>query len=168
MTRQDGVIQVKSLAKSFKNAFNGITFCIKNERNMRIHLILTFYVLVFSPFYHFTQEQMLLLLLAIGLVLFAEAVNTAIEAIVNLETQSYDHLARIAKDVAAGAVLICAIFAAVVGVILFLKMGTIALILHYLSTVWILGVLFLVSLPISLAFICGLPLIRTFIYLKKH
>lgn len=168
MNRQHGVIQVKSLAKSFKNAYNGVTYCIRNERNMRIHLTVTVYVLVFSPFYHFTQEQMLLLLLTIGIVLFAEAVNTAIEAIVNLETQSYDHLARIAKDVAAGAVLICSIFAAVIGIFLFLKTATIIFIFHYLLTDWILGALFLISLPVSIAFICGLPLNRAFINLKKH
>lgn len=151
----DGGAKVRSLAKSFKNAFNGLFFCIKNERNMRIHLTAAFYVLVLSPFYHFSSGQFLLLLLTIGVVLFAEAVNTAIEALVNLQTQSYDQLARIAKDVAAGAVFICAIFAAIIGFILFLKFDVIANILRYFLENWILGVLMIISVPAAVLFICG-------------
>ncbi len=162
MKRRDSVIQVKSLAKSFKNAYNGIVYCIRNERNMRIHLTVSVYVLVFSGFYHFTQEQMLILFLTIGMVLFAEAVNTSIEAMVNLETQSYDHLARIAKDVAAGAVLICAVFAAVIGLDLFFKPAVIAYIIHFISEDWILGVLLLISLPLATAFIFGQSIMRLF------
>jgi diacylglycerol kinase (ATP) len=167
MNRDNRAMQVRSLAKSFINAYRGALYCIRNERNMRIHLTVTFYVLVFSPFYHFTSEQMLILLLTIGLVLFAEAVNTAIEALVNLQTQCYDHLARIAKDVAAGAVLICAILAVAIGLFLFLKLEIIIFILHYLLTNWILGLLLIVSLPVSLAFILGLPFGQVTLNLKK-
>jgi diacylglycerol kinase (ATP) len=151
------VIKVRSLSRSFKYAGRGIAYCVKNERNMRIHLVVAAYVLIFSPFYAFTQTQYILLLLTIGIVLFAETVNTAIEAIVNLETQCYDNLARIAKDVAAGAVLICAIFAAAVGIILYLKPVTIMYIIHFLVANPVLGVLFLLSLPAATAFIIGLP-----------
>jgi diacylglycerol kinase (ATP) len=156
MNRENGSVQVKSLAKSFKNAFKGVLYCIKNERNMRIHLTVTFYVLIFSPFYHFSQSEMMILLLAIGMVLFAEAVNTAIEAIVNLQIQCYDHLARIAKDVAAGAVLICAVFSAAVGIILFFRTAVLINIFNCLVTNWILLLLFVLSLPVSVAFIFGI------------
>lgn len=149
--------KVRSLARSFRYAARGIVYCVKNERNMRIHLVVAAYVLIFSLFYEFSQTQYILLLLTICSVLFAETVNTAIEAIVNLETQSYDSLARIAKDVAAGAVFICAIFAAVVGIILFLKPATIVYIVHYLITNPFWGILFLLSIPASLIFIFGLP-----------
>ena len=151
------VIKVKSLARSFKNAGRGVMYCVKNERNMRIHLVTASYVLIFSPFYHFSQTQYILLLLTIGIVLFAEAVNTAIEALVNLETQCYDHLARIAKDVAAGAVFICAIFALAVGIILFFKFTTIFYILNYLISNPFAGALLVISLPVATAFIFGLP-----------
>ena len=146
-------IKVYSLARSFRYAGNGIKYCVKNERNMRIHLVTAVYVLIFAQFYHFSQVQFTVLLLTIGMVLFAEAVNTAIEVLVNLETQGYDCLARIAKDVAAGAVLICAVFAAAVGLIMFLKPATIAYIVHFLivNPVW--GVLFLISLPVAAVFI---------------
>lgn len=134
---------------------------------MRIHLVFTAYVLIFSFFYDFSEEQYLILILTIGMVLFAEAVNTAIEALVNLETQSYDSLARIAKDVAAGAVLICAVCAVAVGLTLFLKPAVILHILSFLvhNIYW--GVLFLISLPASTVFIFGLPHGKAFFKRKK-
>lgn len=166
MIRQYSVFNVRTLTKSFVNAYKGIAFCIRNERNMRIHLTFTFYVLVFAPFYHFSTAEMLILLLAIGMVLFAEAVNTAIEALVNLEIQCYDHLAKIAKDVAAGAVLICAIFAACIGLVLYLKPQIIVNIIAYFLANWVLGALLIISLPLFILFILGLPFRNTFL-LKK-
>jgi diacylglycerol kinase (ATP) len=157
-------IKVYSLARSFKFAANGIKYCVKNERNMRIHLTAAAYVLVFAQFYHFSQTQFTVLLLTIGMVLFAEAVNTAVEVLVNLETQSYDSLARIAKDVAAGAVLICALFAAAVGFIMFLKPATILYIIHYLITNPFWGILFLISLPAAAVFIFS----PKYLHLKKR
>lgn len=153
MSRDDKLHEVKGLAKSFRNAFRGIFFCIKNERNMRIHLVAAAYVLVLSSFYNLTGEQYILLLGAIFLVLFAETVNTSIESVVNLNTQWYDSLARIGKDVAAGAVLLCAIYAFIVGCILFLKPDILLDIVLFLvgNPLW--GLLFLLSLPISVLFI---------------
>ncbi|CDZ24798.1 diacylglycerol kinase [[Clostridium] cellulosi] len=151
------VKKVKNLAQSFRYAIRGIVHCVKNERNMRIHIVVAAYVLIFSVFYNFSATQYLILLLTIGMVFFAETVNTAIEALVDLETQSYDSLARIAKDVAAGAVLICAVFAVVVGIILFFKPAVIAQIFSFLIHNILYGVLFLLSLPASAFFIFGLP-----------
>lgn len=151
------VRKVKSLAQSFKFAFRGIFFCIKNERNMRIHLTAAAYVLTFSVFYNFSSSQYLIIFLTIGMVLSAEALNTAVEALVNLETQSYDSLARIAKDAAAGAVLICAAFAFVVGIILYLKPDIIAHIINFLLQNVFWGILFILSLPASAVFIFGIP-----------
>lgn len=149
--------KIRSLAKSFIYAGRGVAYCVKNERNMRIHLTATIYVLVFSSFYDFSTTEMLLLLLTIAMVLFAEAVNTAIEALVNLETQSFDSLARVAKDVAAGAVLICAVFALVVGIILFIKPDKLLLIYEFLNHNYIEGILFLLSIPVALWFIFCFP-----------
>jgi diacylglycerol kinase (ATP) len=151
------VIKVRSLARSFKYAGRGVTFCIKNERNMRIHLVTAAYVYAFSPFYHFTQTQYILITLTVGMVLSAEAVNTALEALVNLETQSYDNLARIAKDAAAGAVLICSVFAFAIGLVLYLKPPVIIAVVGFLVANPFWGMLFLVSLPICVAFIFDLP-----------
>lgn len=149
--------RIRSLHKSFRDAFRGVAFCIKNERNMRIHLVVGGYMLCFSPFFHLTAAEYAVLLLAIALVLFAETVNTALEAVINLQAQWYDNLARIGKDVAAGAVLICAIFAAAVGFVLFLRPAILLFIVEYMLSHLFLGFWFLVSLPLAGAFIFFFP-----------
>lgn len=159
--------RVRSLAQSFRFAFRGIVYCVKNERNMRIHLTVAAYVMIFSVFYHFTIVQYAVLLLTIALVLFAEAVNTAIEAIVDMKAYCYDSLARVAKDVAAGAVLICAVFALAVGLIFFIKPAVISHITVFLIQHVFWGILFLISLPAAVMFIFGLPKAGTVI-MEKH
>lgn len=84
----------RALCKSFLYAFHGIRFCVKNERNMRIHLAVAVLVTAFSLVYGLTGTEYALLFLTMGAVLSAEAVNTAIEAVVNLESPSYNALAR--------------------------------------------------------------------------
>lgn len=149
--------RIRSLHKSFRDAFRGVAFCVKNERNMRIHMVVGAYMLCFSPFFHLSAAEYAVLLLTIALVLFAETVNTAIEAVINLQAQWYDNLARIGKDVAAGAVLICAFFAAVVGFVLFFHPATLLFIVEYLFSHLFFGFLFLVSLPLSGVFIFFFP-----------
>lgn len=111
--------QTRALVKSFTFAFRGVRFCIKNERNMRIHLAAAVIVTAFSHVYQLERNQYAILFLAMGAVIAFEAVNTALEALVNLASPAYHNLARIAKDVAAGAVLVAAIAATVVGICLF-------------------------------------------------
>ncbi|ADU26741.1 diacylglycerol kinase family protein [Ethanoligenens harbinense] len=149
--------RIRSLHKSFRDAFRGVAFCVKNERNMRIHMVVGAYMLCFSPFFHLSAAEYAVLLLTIALVLFAETVNTAIEAVINLQAQWYDNLARIGKDVAAGAVLICAFLAAVVGFVLFFHPATLLFIIEYLFSHLFFGFLFLVSLPLSGVFIFFFP-----------
>ena len=108
-----------SFFKSFKYAFEGIRYCIKNERNMRIHTVAALYVLIFARFFAFTKAEYAVLLLTIGGVTAAEATNTAIEKLADKVTQKYDPLIKIAKDAAAGAVLIRAIFSIGIGLFLF-------------------------------------------------
>lgn len=149
--------RVRSLARSFKFAARGAVYCIRNERNMRIHLTAGAYVLTLSSFCSFTRTELLILILTIALVIFAEGVNTALEALVNLETQSYDSLARVAKDVAAGAVLFCAIAAVAVGVILFVIPGKLQIIACALLANPLYGIIFLLSIPLAVSFIVGVP-----------
>lgn len=111
--------ELRGLAKSFVYAFRGIAYCIKNERNMRIHLSMVVLTSYLSRFYPLQRSEYLLMLLCFGLVIACEAVNTAIEALVNLGSPAYHPFARIAKDVAAGAVLAAAIAAAACGLFLF-------------------------------------------------
>ena len=103
----------RALCKSFLYAFHGIRFCV------RIHLAVAVLVTAFSLVYGLTGTEYALLFLTMGAVLSAEAVNTAIEAVVNLESPSYNALARVAKDAAAGAVLLTALAACGVGCCLF-------------------------------------------------
>lgn len=113
--------EVKGLARSFVYAFHGIRFCITNERNMRIHLTVLALVFYFSVIYGLERQEWIVLILTSAMVLVCEMINTAIEALVNLETTSYHNIARIAKDVAAGAVFLTAVASVIVGVILFIQ-----------------------------------------------
>lgn len=108
-----------TLAKSFSFAIRGFRYAVDNERNMRIHLTVALFVLEFSFFYGVNRDHYAMLFMMFGLVLTAEMLNTAIEALVNLETQSFAPLARVAKDVAAGAVFVLAIAAVIVAILIF-------------------------------------------------
>lgn len=108
-----------SFFRGFKYAFCGIIHCIKNERNMRIHTVAALYVLVFARFFDLSREDFLLLLLTIGGVISAEMINTAIEELCDKVSKEYHPLIKAAKDTSAGAVLILAIFAFIIGIILF-------------------------------------------------
>jgi diacylglycerol kinase (ATP) len=163
MTIEDSARKVRGLGRSFLYSIEGVNYCIKNERNMRIHLIVASYVLAFSLFYNLTSFEYAVLFIVIGLVLAAEAVNTAIESIVNLNIECYNKLARIAKNVAAGAVFICAISATAVGGALFLNISTIQYIIRFLYTNYLYGILFIISIPISLFFIFRFPFKSTII-----
>lgn len=113
--------EFRDLKKSFSNAFRGLFYCIKNERNMRIHLTTAVLIFTFSFFFKLSNVEYAILALAVGLVVFCEAINTSIEALVNLSSPSYDSLARIAKDVAAGGVFLSSLVAVLVGISLFAK-----------------------------------------------
>ena len=108
-----------SLVKSFNAAIEGILYTFKNERNMKIHYLASTLVLIVCLFFNFSKVEFIILLGSIVLVIVAEMMNTAVEKTVDLVTQEYNDLAKIAKDVAAGAVLVSALFSVMVGYILF-------------------------------------------------
>lgn len=109
-----------TLRSSFGYAFAGIGTCIRNERNIRIHLSVAALVVVCGFFFHISAMEWCICLTLFGLVLALELVNTAIEAAVDLVTEERKPLAKTAKDTAAGAVLVAAIMAAAAGLIIFL------------------------------------------------
>jgi diacylglycerol kinase (ATP) len=86
---------------------------------MRIHFAVATAVLVLAFSYGVTKLELMALLIAISFVLIAEMVNTAVEATIDLATTSFDPLAKVAKDIAAGAVLIAAVNAVVIGYLVF-------------------------------------------------
>lgn len=105
----------RSLSDSFKDATRGILFAVKTERNMRIHLTAAVYVLFFAPFLRVSRGEYAVLILAIALVITAEGFNTAIEMLCDYAQKSYNPFIGKTKDIAAGAVLVCAGFAAIIG-----------------------------------------------------
>ncbi len=108
------------LYKSFVFAFEGIFNTIKDERNIKIHLLATCFVTLFGFLLHISKTEWLVCLLLFALIVSLELVNTAIEAVVDLATTETKPLAKKAKDAAAGAVLWSAIIAALIGCIIFL------------------------------------------------
>lgn len=100
--------------KSFRYAINGIIYNFKTQRNFRIHTLGFIFMNISAYYFQFNQSEYIICLILSSLVFFAELVNTAIESLVDLSTQEYHDLAKIAKDCAAGAVLVLAICAVVV------------------------------------------------------
>ncbi len=109
----------RSIIASFNYAVSGIISAIKTEKNMKIHYFIAIFTIIASLFFDFTRLEFLFLLFAISLVFVAEMFNTAIETIVDLITEDYHPLAKLIKDIAAGAVLIAAINSLAVAYLLF-------------------------------------------------
>lgn len=108
------------LHKSFRYALEGIVTGFKKERNMRIHVAAAILVILAGTLLHISAAEWSLCFVLFGMVMALELVNTAVEAVVDLVTEEQKALAKIAKDTAAGAVLIAAIMAAVTGCVIFL------------------------------------------------
>ena len=101
-------------------AFQGIYQAFLEERNMKIHLCAALTVIIAGWYLALPSWQWAILILTIGLVFVCEMVNTAVERVVNLCTQQYHPLAAMAKNVAAGSVLVAAVVAILIGGIIFL------------------------------------------------
>jgi len=108
---------VYSVFRSLKNAFVGLKYCFKTQRNMVIHALFGAAVVITGLSFKVSVFEMLFLLTAIASVLVAEAFNTSLEKTIDLYTVKRNHLAQTAKDVAAGAVLLTSIYAVIVGLI---------------------------------------------------
>lgn len=113
------MIKPNKFIKSVPHAFRGIISLIKNDNNFQIHLLAVFVVIVVGLWIKFTEPEWLAVIITMGIVLALEAMNTAVETIIDLVSPEYHDLAKKVKDVAAGAVLIFVFAAlAVAGVIL--------------------------------------------------
>lgn len=123
-------MRLKKMVDSFNHAIDGIIYTVRTQRNMRIHMIITLFILMACLLFDVSKVEFLILAITITMVIGAELFNTAIEATVDMTTNYYHPLAKIAKNVAAGAVLLTAINAVFVGYIIFWdKLSTISLIL---------------------------------------
>ncbi len=107
------------LYKSFEYAFEGIITTMTHERNMQIHCTVAVLVIIFGIILKISLLEWAFCVLLFALVISLELVNTAIEAVVDLVTKEKQPLAKKAKDAAAGAVLVSAINAAIIGGVIF-------------------------------------------------
>lgn len=110
---------LKNPMNGFKYAVEGVVQVVRTQRHMRFHFLVLGLVLIVSLAFNLSRWETLLLLFTVTLVLVAEMFNTAIEAVVDLVTQTYHPLAKFAKDIAAGAVLMTTLNALAVGFLLF-------------------------------------------------
>lgn len=111
---------MRRLFKSFGFAFSGIAYTTKTQLNFKIHLLAIICVLLFGYYFALSANEWLGIILAIGLVLVTELVNTAIELLVDLVSPEFNTLAGKVKDVAAGAVLVSAFIAVIIGAMIFI------------------------------------------------
>jgi diacylglycerol kinase (ATP) len=110
----------RNIYEPFRVALNGVVMTFKTQRHMRFHLYVVFVVVMLGLFVNLPLREMLVLLFTISLVVVAEMFNSAIEAVVDLVSPNYSPMAKFAKDIAAGAVLITTLIALVVGALLIL------------------------------------------------
>ncbi|MGI6615278.1 MAG: diacylglycerol kinase family protein [Dethiobacteria bacterium] len=110
---------MRRLSHSFRDAIAGLRYCMVTQRNMVIHLFVGGAVVLVSVLLHLKPWELLFIITAVFAVLIAETINTALEKTVDLITREQHVLAHIAKDVAAGAVLLSAIYAILVGLLIF-------------------------------------------------
>ncbi len=107
------------ILKSFKYAIRGIIYTIRNERNMRVHSVVSLCVIFLSLFFKLSAERYCILGLVMSFVIVTEVINSSLESLIDLCAKEYNSTAKAAKDMAAGAVLIASIVAVIVGMILF-------------------------------------------------
>jgi diacylglycerol kinase (ATP) len=108
-----------TLLDSFNYAFEGIIHVLRTQRNLRLHFLAAILVFAAAIALGVARLQLIALVLAIAFVLVAEMLNTAIEGVIDVSTTSFDPNAKLAKDIAAGAVLIASITALGVGYLVF-------------------------------------------------
>ena len=108
-----------SIFDSFNFAFEGIIHVLRTQRNMRVHFAVAVIVLVAGLWVGVSKLELIALLLAIAFVFITEMINSALEQAIDVATTSFDPLAKLAKDVAAGAVLIATVNAVAIGYLVF-------------------------------------------------
>jgi diacylglycerol kinase (ATP) len=108
-----------SIFDSFNFAFEGIIHVLRTQRNMRVHFVVAVLVLIAGLWVGVSKLELIALLLAIAFVFITEMINSALEQAIDVATTSFDPLAKLAKDIAAGAVLIAAVNAVAVGYLVF-------------------------------------------------
>lgn len=112
--------KTKKLINSFKYAIEGIISSFRTEQNMKIHVFIMIVVIILGIILKLSALEWIILTIVIALVISAELFNTTIETVVDMITKEKNEKAKLAKDVAAGAVLVLTIGSVVVGLIIFI------------------------------------------------
>lgn len=107
----------RSILESFRFAFSGLSYALRTQRNTRIHLAVAVAAMALGLWLGLAPTQWAVLALTIGFVLVSEMLNTVAETLVDLISPGYHPLAKVVKDVTAGAVLLAAIIAVIVGLL---------------------------------------------------
>ena len=107
---------------TFKNARKGFRLVLKSEKNIRVHIIIAFFVILLAYILNFTPVEFCIALFAIALVIVSEMLNTAIEfTLDSIYHNRYSRMVGMAKDISAGAVMFASVIAVIIGVVLFGK-----------------------------------------------
>ncbi len=145
---------MKSFLKGFVYAGRGIAYCIANERNFRVHTCFVAYMFGFlclTDFFEITRTQYAVLLALCALVLSLECVNTALERAVDLASEEISPLGKAAKDAAAGAVLVAAVFSVIAGIAIMYQPKAFSAMYEYYASHT--GMLILLAASIALALV---------------
>lgn len=108
----------RNMIDSFKNAFQGIWYAIRMERNMKIHLAAAVLIILVGLWLDIDKIEFAIICVAVMVVICFELINTAVEVMVNVIVDVYHPKAKIIKDVSAGAVFVSAFFSIVIGIII--------------------------------------------------
>lgn len=111
--------ECKKLINSFKYAFSGIASAFKTERNMKIHVLAVVLVTLAGFLFKISKMEWIICIILFGMVISLELANTAIETTVDIAMPERNEKAKLAKDISAGAVLVCAFVSVIVGLMIF-------------------------------------------------
>lgn len=111
---------IVKIINSFKYAINGLCSSFKTERNMKIHVIVMILVIILGILFKINRQEWITCIICFSLVIGGELFNTAIETVVDIIMPEKNDKAKLAKDISAGAVLVLAIGAAIVGLLIFI------------------------------------------------
>ena len=114
------ISKTKKLINSFKYAIEGIISSFKTERNMKIHIFIMILVIIAGIILKISALDWIILVIMFAVVISAELFNTTFETVVDMITKERNEKAKLAKDIAAGAVLVLAIGSIIVGLIIFI------------------------------------------------
>ena len=140
MKNQDHKMKNDNFIEACNNAVNGIIYAATTQRNIKIQLVLAVIVMILCLFYGLETTEFLCLVFAVFFVIFAEMINTAIETVVDLFVDVYHPKAKIAKDVAAGAVVLSACNALIVGYFIFFKAENLAFVAIMLVVIAVIAI----------------------------